>query len=69
MAKILLHGEMHDIELTINDEGGVDAKCLGMPWNDVFQVKHLSCPQFWHATYDDMRDAIEYAEDHADEGR
>lgn len=67
MAKLLLQGEEHDIELTIDDEdGGVNATCLGMSWNDLFEVKHDPCEFAWRCRYDDLRDAYEYASDHAD---
>jgi hypothetical protein len=54
MARILLQGDITNIRLDIDpEEGTVLATCV-----------EPECP--WTETYDDLRDATEYAEDHAD---
>lgn len=62
---LFLVGRKHTIEFTINDEdGGVDAMCRGAQVD--FQHGKNWCDAHWTAKYDDLRDAYEYASDHAD---
>jgi RNase P subunit RPR2 len=54
MAQLLVWGTVATVELTIDpEEGGVIATCQSCGWTE---------------TYDDLRDAYEYTEDHADSG-
>ena len=55
MAKLMLIGSRHNIVLTVDDEDGqIVATCRTVP----------GC--VWTERYDDLRDAAEYAADHAD---
>jgi hypothetical protein len=62
MAKLMLIGDTADVELTVDDEDGqIIATC-------VLHSRLLEgCD--WTERYDDLRDASEYAADHADGGR
>jgi hypothetical protein len=63
MAKLILQGDVADVELTVDDEdGGIIATCVR---HDLDQPGGCS----WTERYDDLRDASEYAEAHADTGR
>lgn len=67
MAKLMLIGEAAQVEIITDPDGATRiAKC----------VKHgggpggwpgIACD--WSETYDDLNDATEYAEGHADTGR
>jgi hypothetical protein len=62
MAKLILKGDVADVELTTDDEDGqAIATCAGHPGSS------WECT--WTERYDDMNDATEYAADHADTGR
>lgn len=64
MATIMLQGSRHHVELTVNDDDTVDADCRG-PFNQEFGgYDPGTCT--WGATYNTLRDAAEYAADHAD---
>lgn len=61
MAKLMLVGDVADVELTVDDEDGqIIATCESHP-----EVSECG----WTERYDDLRDASEYAADHADTGR
>lgn len=63
MARTIIKGDVAEIELTINDEDGqVVATCVDHQGHDIVDA----CP--WTERYDGMRDAVEYAADHADRG-
>lgn len=64
MAKLMLIGEVAHVELEIVPEDGtVLATCRDHP--EIFDG--YGCG--WSRNYDDLRDASEYAADHADSGR
>lgn len=63
MAKLILRGDVADVELTTDDEDGqVIATC-------VQHVGFEGAPCIWTERYDNMNDATNYAADHADIGR
>ncbi len=66
MAKLMLEGIVAQVEILTdpwqNDEDSVTAICRGHR-----AATGWTCT--WGATYDDLNDAVEYATDHADEGR
>ena len=65
MAKLILQGDIADVELTTDDEDGqVVATCVKH-----VNLLHDDAQCTWAERYDDMNDATEYAADHADEGR
>lgn len=67
MAKIMLIGSVASIELTIEPtEGVVVATCAATHRPVTAASKPGVCG--WTATYDDLRDATEYAGSHADGG-
>ena len=62
MARLILRGEVAEVELVRDDDDQVIATC----------VQHLGsegAPCSWTEAYDDMNDAEQYAADHADSGR
>lgn len=59
---LFLIGTKHTIEFTVSEDGGVEAQCRGAQAS--FQHGKNWCD--WSETYDDLRDAWEYAQDHAD---
>jgi hypothetical protein len=59
---LFLIGKKHTIELTIDEEGNVDAQCRGAQAS--FQSGKNWCD--WHEKHDTLRDATEYAQGHAD---
>jgi len=68
MAKLMLIGAMAQVELTTDDEDGrVIAACAMHSESDGRLAPPGNCS--WTETYDDMNDAVNYAEDHADTGR
>lgn len=71
MARILLQGEKHTIELQYGEEGGVFAKCIGTQYAapDPLEVVYSPCEDHWLAFYRSMDDAMNYAGDHADQLR
>jgi hypothetical protein len=59
MAKLMLIGEVAQVELTSDPEDGqIIATCV---------IHRQPCS--WTQQYDDLNDAAEYAQDHADTGR
>jgi len=67
MARIILKGNVADVELvTDSEDGQVIAKCVTHDFG-AGGVKAGECP--WSERYDCMDDATEYAADHADTGR
>jgi hypothetical protein len=64
MARLVLIGDVAEVELTVDDEDGqVIATCVKHPSDAPWRVTS-ACG--WTERYDDMRDATEYAADHAD---
>lgn len=60
MAKLMLIGDVANVELTVDDEDGqIIAICTLHP-----EVSECG----WTERYDTLRDASEYAADHADRG-
>jgi hypothetical protein len=68
MARLVLIGNVAEVELTTDDEGGqVIATCVVHDESDGRLAPPGNCS--WSEQYDDMNDATEYAADHADTGR
>ena len=66
MARLMLIGEVADVELSTDPEDGqVIARCQGHPKT----LTTFGKPCSWTERYDDLGDATEYAADHADTGR
>jgi len=67
MAKLMLIGKIAHVQLRHDPEDGqIIATCEEhAPGPNGFPAE--SC--MWSERYDDLRDAAEYAQDHADEGR
>lgn len=64
MAKLILRGDVAEVELTRDDEDGqVIATCV----RHTGEQDGAGCT--WTERYDDMDDAANYAADHADTGR
>lgn len=62
MAKLILTGEVAQVELTTDDDDGqVIATCFLHAGKEEGQCA-------WTERYDGMDDAVEYAADHADRG-
>ena len=60
MAKLKLEGKVATVEFTVDPEDGqILVSCVQHP-------EKRGCQ--WGERYDDLRDAAEYAEDHADRG-
>jgi hypothetical protein len=67
MARLILQGDMADVELTRDpEEGDVVATCVRHSEFDGRLAPAGNCA--WTDRYDDMADATEYAADHADRG-
>ncbi len=67
MARLMLGGVMARVELVIDDsDGGVIARCDEHSPFDSRLAPPGACS--WTKIYDDLRDAVEYAADHADRG-
>lgn len=67
MASILVKGAMATVELTSDDgDGGVIATCIEHDICDGRLTPPGNCG--WTTTYDDMNDATEYSQGHADNG-
>lgn len=64
MAKLMLIGKRAQVELKVGQDDGDDGTCV------IAQcVTHAANPFcIWSRQYDDLADASEYAEDHADNG-
>lgn len=58
MAKLMLIGKVAQVELK-QDDDEIIATCNAHP---------LDLPCTWTRRYDDLNDAAEYAQDHADRG-
>ncbi len=68
MAKLILKGDVADVELTTDDEEGqVIATCIAHRPETLTSLRPGACG--WTERYDGMDDATEYAADHADTGR
>jgi|1185.fasta_scaffold1986332_1 nitrous oxidase accessory protein NosD len=64
MAKLILQGNVAQVELTTDDEDDqVVATCIE------HQGRYFSDACAWTQRYDTLNDAAEYAADHADTGR
>jgi hypothetical protein len=64
MARLILQGDVAEVELTIDDEDGqIIATCVQHPGR--WQTGGCG----WTERYDGMDDATEYAAYHADTGR
>lgn len=67
MAKLMLIGDVAQVELTIDPEDAqVVATCTEHRAYPNLESRMVSCD--WTERYDDLRDASEYAADHADRG-
>lgn len=67
MAKLMLIGDMAQVELTTDDEDGqIIATCVNHSEADGRLALPGDCA--WSERYDDLGDASEYATDHADRG-
>lgn len=68
MAKLMLVGDVAQIELTTDDEDGqIIATCVKHSESDARLAPPGDCG--WTERYDDLGDASEYAQDHADTGK
>jgi hypothetical protein len=67
MAKLILKGDVADIELTTFEDEDGDNRALATCVRHPGRWAEGGCG--WTEQYDDMNDAIEYAADHADTGR
>jgi len=66
MAKLTLTGKVAQVEL-FHHEDGVKAKCI---LHDARHLRTMGISTYcaWSEQYDDLNDAAEYAQDHADRG-
>jgi hypothetical protein len=68
MARLMLIGNIAEVELTTDDEDDqVIATCVEHSGSDGRLAPPGNCS--WTERYDDLNDATEYAADHADTGR
>jgi hypothetical protein len=64
MAKLMLIGKAAHIEIKNGQDDGDDGTCVIAQCNT-----HAGDPYcIWQGRYDDLNDAAEYAQDHADRG-